>query len=432
MRIRWHFAAWLLRTNHVYFRNQENTELTAHTRGEMTDPKLFYRELDALLAKIRIESGGEDFFSFILQELDSAFGQRLRIGEGRIYELRGHAFVLLHSSNRTKNHLYSQQLLVDYEVVQLAYQNRSYIYEKKEHIQAFHSTAAAATQTQTAIWVHSPDRSWLWVFSLSPGWEREEVNLFTNSVRMALNYRLFSDNIGGRLEQAVQIQKSLLPQRSPVYAGYQIFGHSEPAELVGGDFFDFFDLEDASFGVSLGDASGHGLPAALLVRDVVIGLRMGMAMDFRTITVLRHLNRVIQRSTYSSNYVSLFIGEIEGDGHLFYVNAGHPAPILIGETGARQLESTGVTLGFMPEIELHRGYEHMTPGSVLVLYSDGIIERNEKNDNMFGMQRLISLIENCRHLEAQAIVERIFETVFSFGGDAPWEDDASVVAIKRL
>ncbi|MBN1541806.1 PP2C family protein-serine/threonine phosphatase [candidate division KSB1 bacterium] len=398
----------------------------------MTDPKLFYRELDALLAKIRMESGGGNFFRYILKELDSAFGRRLNLGHGRIYELHGRAFVLLFTTDEGDRRVFCRELAVESEVVHLAYQNRSYLYDRPQHIRSFFCDPDAAAPAQAAIWVHSPDRSWLFVFSLLQGWEREEINLFTNSVRLALNYRLFSDTIGGRLEQTVQIQKSLLPKRSPVYAGYQIFGHSQPAELVGGDFYDYFDLEDGGFGVSLGDASGHGLPAALLVRDVVIGLRMGLSMDFRTGTVLRRLNRVIQRSTFASNYVSLFVGEIEDDGHLFYINAGHPAPLLVSPSSTRQLESTGITLGFLPDIELHRGYEHMTPESMLVLYSDGIIERNEHNDDMFGLQRLISLVEKSRHLEAQAIVERIFETVFAFGGDAPWEDDATVVVIKRL
>ena len=174
-------------------------------------------------------------------------------------------------------------------------------------------------------------QKWLLIFCLKENWVREEVTLFLNSVQTALNYRLFSDIIRDELEQAEEIQKSLLPQKSPKFAGYDIFGRSIPAEVVGGDFYEYFNFEEGNFGISIGDASGHGLPAALLVRDVVIGLRMGLASEYKLVYTLKKLNRVIQQSTFASNFVSLFIGEMERDGHLFYVNAGHPAPFLVSK-----------------------------------------------------------------------------------------------------
>ena len=110
------------------------------------------------------------------------------------------------------------------------------------------------------------------------------------------------------LQKAVQIQRSLLPRSAPKIDGYDMAGKSIPAVLVGGDFYEYFESDEGHFGVSIGDASGHGLPAALLVRDVVIGLRMGLISQFKLGHIIKNLNKVIQKSTYASNFVSLVLG----------------------------------------------------------------------------------------------------------------------------
>ena len=110
------------------------------------------------------------------------------------------------------------------------------------------------------------------VFMLQNGWGREEIALCMNTVRFVLNTRILSNNVKGDLEQAAEIQSSLIPDAAPDFSGYDIAARTIPAEVVGGDFYDFIAQTDEILGVSLGDASGHGLPAALLVRDVVTGL----------------------------------------------------------------------------------------------------------------------------------------------------------------
>ena len=398
----------------------------------MLEPKIFYRELDALLAKIRIERSDKDFLPFILSELQRNFGDRLHFSNGRIYELRGEDFVLIYPDSDAEKKVWADRIPRESETIQLAYKNRSYIYDDLPLNRIFLADDNAFDHVSTVIWVHSPERQWLIVFELNDGWVREEVSLFLNAVRTSINYRLFSEIMGGRLEQAVQIQKSLLPKRAPKIEGYDIFGHSHPAEFVGGDFYDYFQFEEGNFGVSLGDASGHGFPAALLVRDVVIGLRMGLAKELRIIHTLKKLNEVIQRSTYSTNFVSLFIGEIETGGHLFYANAGHPAPFLVKGKEIEDLDATGITLGFMPEIDLHRSYVRMESGSTLVIYSDGIIERENEEEELYGIERFKNLVMQHQGLTASELIKLIFDTVFDFGNQTSWEDDATVVVIKRL
>jgi len=280
--------------------------------------------------------------------------------------------------------------------------------------------------------VHNPIKRWLFVFELQSGWVYEQVMLFLRAMRTALNYRLFSEMVGNDLQRAEQIQKSLLPKLAPDIKGYQINGKSQPAELVGGDFYEYFQFDKQDFGIAIGDASGHGLPAALLVRDVVVGLRMGLEKNMRLVYTLKKLNKVIQQSTYSTNFVSLFIGEFEQDGHLFYVNAGHPPPFVVDEDNIYDLQATGITLGFLPSIDLGRAYFRLNPGAVLVAYSDGIIERVRKEDEQFGIKRLKKLVLENHEKSSEEIVDLIFKTVYDFGRKKSWDDDATLVVVKRL
>lgn len=394
----------------------------------MTDPKTFYRELDALLANIRIEPSEGNLLTHVISRIETTFSDRLHICAGRLYELRGQEFVLTYPS--PAHSAWPTRIAKDSPTIHLAAKHRSYIYDQ-ENLNAPFFTSPEATAKTTVIWVHNQGQQWLIVFDLTENWVREEVSLLLNAVRMSLNYRMFTDIIGDRLEHAAEIHKSLLPANTLKVADYEIHAIMQSAELIGGDFYDYYDNEDGTFGISIGDASGHGIPAALLVRDVVIGLRMGLAQELRLIHTLKKLNTVIQRSTYSASFVSLFIGEFESDGHLFYANAGHPPPLLITADSAQLLEATSIALGFFPEIKISRSHVHMPPESVLVLFTDGIIERESDPDDQFGMDRLKDLVKLHRMKSSREICEHIFQHVHEFGSLSAWEDDATVVVIKR-
>lgn len=394
----------------------------------MNTPKTFYRELDSLLARIGKETSGKNFLSSIIIELEQNFGNELGISDAGIYEQRDKEFILIYSLGKNP---WVKKLSVDSPAIQQVLEHGSFIYDDASLSGSFGLKNEHEYTIPAAISVHSPERQWLLAFGLNNSWIREEITLFLNAVRTALNYRLFSEIIGGELQQAVQIQKSLLPRRPPSFEGFQIYGRSIPAELVGGDFYEYFEFEEGNFGVSIGDASGHGLPAALLVRDVVIGLRMGLASEYKIVHTLKKLNKVIQQSTFSSNFVSLFMGEIEKNGHLFYVNAGHPAPFLVSGKQVTDLGPTGIILGFLNDIELQRSHIYLDPGSTLALYTDGLFERQDTNEGQFGENRLKELVIENQNLAAKEIVDLILKTAFEFGNSKNWEDDVTLVVIKR-
>lgn len=400
-------------------------------------PKDLYRKLAALLANIDEEKSKDRFLFSVLAKLENSFARELHIAHGSLYKEHGDQFFLLPSPG-TKAALDRQEpafpegeRALDAEAAQLVIRNGSYIYNdpalsinRQINLQREYAVPAAFI-------VQNPDQRWIFVFALENSWVREEVEFCLNAVRAQLNFRLFSDAMENDVRQAEIIQQSLLPSSPPYIAGYETAGRSLPAEVVGGDFFDFSIFCKDVFSVAVGDASGHGLAAALLVRDVVTGLRMGVEKEMKMAEAMQKLNRVIHRSTLSTRFVSLFYGEIETHGNIFYVNAGHPPPLLVHGALVKQLPATGTILGALPEISLHRASARFEAGAVMVMYSDGLLERRNDADEEFGLFRLEELLVQHQQKSAANILEAIYQTAFAFGNQAKWKDDVTVVVVKK-
>jgi sigma-B regulation protein RsbU (phosphoserine phosphatase) len=242
---------------------------------------------------------------------------------------------------------------------------------------------------------------------------------------------LLEERLRGSLREAAEIQQSLLVEEAPEFPGFDIACRSIPAEEVGGDFFDFLPVGDELLGLAIGDASGHGLPAALLVRDVVTGLRMGIEKELKIAHAFEKLNRVIHRSTLSSRFISVFYGELEASGSLIYVNAGHPPPLLYHGEGILELAAGGTVIGPLPEARFRRGFARVDPGDVLVLCTDGILERRDRENEFFATAGVTRVMREMAGSGAQAILDRLFAESFTYGMDRPWEDDATVVVVRR-
>jgi sigma-B regulation protein RsbU (phosphoserine phosphatase) len=260
---------------------------------------------------------------------------------------------------------------------------------------------------------------------------REEIEFCFNAIRVQLNFQLHINAMNSDVEQAAMIQLSLLPSTPPVIAGYQTAGRCQPAGVIGGDFFDFSVMDDDFFTVAVGDAMGHGLPAALLVRDVVTGLRMGVEKEMRMAEAMQKLNHVIHRSTLSSNFASLFFAQIENTGNILYVNAGHPPPVLVHGSQARCLQPTGMILGAVSDAQFRRASANFEPGGVLVIYTDGVVERI-RGDEEFGLQRLEDCVIQHQGEGAGEILDRIQREVTLFGDPPAFEDDHTLVVIKKV
>jgi sigma-B regulation protein RsbU (phosphoserine phosphatase) len=168
----------------------------------------------------------------------------------------------------------------------------------------------------------------------------------------------------------------------------------------------------------------------LIVRDIYMGLRMGVDRDFKIVRTIQKLNQIVHRTRLTTKFVSLFYGELEITGTFIYTNAGHNPPFLLKGNRFDLLRFGGTVLGPTPDATYNRGYVMIEPDDILCLYSDGITEAHDRKDREFGLERLQHLVKANRHLSAQEIATAVLEKVEKWGRER--EDDRTIVVLKRL
>ena len=278
------------------------------------------------------------------------------------------------------------------------------------------------------------EERYLLSFDVHPKAREEDLLLALGIIRTVVDSKVRTERLEGLLQDARRIQQSILPRAITHVGDFELYGLSVPAEAVGGDFYDFIPLSDLSFGAAIADASGHGLLAALLVRDIYVGLLMVIGNDFKIARTIERLNRILNKSRLTTKFVSLFYGEFETNGDVVYVNAGHPAPLhLNAATGAfNELASTGMVLGQAPDAVYSRRAAHMEPGDLVLLYTDGVVEAHDSKAREFGVSRLKRLLVEARRESAREVVQRVVNAARSWSHGAPVEDDMTAVAIRRV
>lgn len=394
------------------------------------EPKLLYRRLDRLFGTMEKSRPQRDLLEEFLEDSFATLKDDLRLRASLLYGERRDGYELVRTVGEASVSAVAERLDANAAPLSLIFKHRVYIFADPDAEGSPYRLELLPRNATAAILVGKRPNRHVFFFLLSDGWVREELDFALNTVRAALDSRLLDERVRGTFEEAAEIQQSLLLEEAPAFPGYDIACRSTPTEEVGGDFFDFIAFDDI-LGLSIGDASGHGLPAALLVRDVVTGLRMGIEKDMKMGYVFAKLNRVIHRSNLSSRFVSVFYGELEMNGNLLYVNAGHQPPLLFLKDQVTALTTGGTVIGPLPEARFKRGFAHVDRGAILLLYTDGIIERRSPSGEFFGEERLRSLVSGMKEAPAQKMLDTIFETVLAYGEGAPLEDDATVVVIKR-
>lgn len=384
--------------------------------------KSFYRKLDSLLFQIRKRADTKDVLALILDELVSSVGADLMIESGCFYELSHGYYQLVKGPVGKKEGNWPSSIPVEDHSVDLLQGHKSYIFADDKEIPPWGNNSVAVLLGE--------ESRYLFAFRLAQGWIRESLQFSLNTVRSILNYSRDTKNFRTNLEEAHEIQKRLLPAEEPEFEGYDISGRSIAAEVVGGDLYDYHNLDEDVLGVAIGDASGHGLPAALMARDVVTGLRMGVEKEMKIVGVINKLNRVLHRSSISTRFVSMVYGELEKNGTLVYVNAGHPPPLLFKDSEVVDLQVSGPILGPIAGYTYERRFAFMSPGDVLFLYTDGVVEIVNRKGEVFGRDGVVKFVETVKDRPSAEILDRFFSHISSFNGER-FKDDATVVVIKR-
>jgi serine phosphatase RsbU (regulator of sigma subunit)/ketosteroid isomerase-like protein len=233
------------------------------------------------------------------------------------------------------------------------------------------------------------------------------------------------------LRVARSIQQASLPKKVPELAGWQITPHYQPAREVGGDFYDFHVLPEGRLGFVVGDATGKGVPAALMMSTTCGMLRLAAQGSSSPGQMLRGVNEALFPNIPSSMFVTCFYAILDPkSGHLIYANAGHDLPYLHRNGDAEELRARGMPLGLMPGMGYEEKETILQSGEAALLYSDGLVEAHDPVGDMFGVPRLRALV--AEHGEKRSLGDLLLQELYSFAGER-WEqeDDITLLTLRR-
>jgi len=236
------------------------------------------------------------------------------------------------------------------------------------------------------------------------------------------------------LEIARQVQARLFPQIQPEMKTVEYAGVCLQARQVGGDYFDFLNLGPQRLGLIIGDVSGKGIAAALLMANLQAGLRSQSALAFdQPEALLRSVNRLFFDNTADSAYASLLFADYDdATRRLRYANCGHLSGLLLKCDGKiERLESTGTLLGLFPEWNCSLREQELAPGDVLALYTDGITEARDERGEEFGERYLIESLQRHRELPCQALLSALVDGVRRFSPQEQHDDITAIIAKFR-
>ena len=250
--------------------------------------------------------------------------------------------------------------------------------------------------------------------------------LVEQNARMAERARIEQE-----LRTAQHIQQALLPKDVPELAGWQLAPYYQPAREVGGDFYDFLSFDDGRLGIVIGDVTGKGVPAALVMAITRTMLRTAAQGASSPAEVLARVNDLLSADIPPGMFVTCFYAILDpGNGHLHYANAGHDLPYRRHGTSVSELRATGMPLGMMPGSSYEERKGTLAPGDSVIFYSDGIVEAHNQKREMFGFPHLKALVGE--HSGGATLIDFLLGELATFTG-AEWEqeDDVTMVVLNR-
>jgi phosphoserine phosphatase RsbU/P len=261
----------------------------------------------------------------------------------------------------------------------------------------------------------------------------QEVARLTTAIgrEMALRERLNRE-----LEIAKEVQEYLFPQRLPSVPGLDYCGRCRPAREVGGDYYDFLELPEGRLGIAVGDVSGKGIGAALMMASLEASLRAQASVSHDMAELMSRVNSLVYEASSANRYATLFYAEYDPRSlQLSYVNAGHNPPVILRKPSADcqvlRLETGGPVIGILQQCYQQESFP-LEPGDLVVLFTDGVSESMNVRDEEWGEDRLIEFAQTCHGLPAYEVMTRILAAAEAFAGGASQHDDMTLVVLRVL
>jgi len=233
--------------------------------------------------------------------------------------------------------------------------------------------------------------------------------------------------------EAKEIQKSLLPQMVPQVPGYDIAAVNHPVRFIGGDYYDIVQISETEIAFCIADVAGKGLPGALLMSNLQAALKPLIHANVLPDELCRRLNRSLCEIMPTNRFVSFFYGVLDTETNLLtYCNAGHNPPLLLKTYGATiELASSGAILGKFPDWQYTQMQQSLNSGDVLLLFTDGVVEVCDENEEPFGEQRLLQLTKEAQSCSAIARLEFLSQAISAYCG-GKFQDDATMIVLQAV
>jgi phosphoserine phosphatase RsbU/P len=245
--------------------------------------------------------------------------------------------------------------------------------------------------------------------------------------------RFQQERLERELQLAMEIQQRFQPTAPPLVPGYELQGISFPCYEIGGDYYDFIQREDGRLVIALGDVSGKGTAAALLMSSLHASIHAQTGSHDTLVETISAVNRYLADNIPSNRFVTLFYAELDPEsGALSFLNAGHNPPLIVHAAGTvEQLASGGLPLGINADADYREGRTHLQMGDVLVIYSDGVTEAASPSGEEFGPTRLYEVVSRNVDASAAGIRDRIESALTKFSQGTQAADDITLVIVKR-
>jgi sigma-B regulation protein RsbU (phosphoserine phosphatase) len=278
-----------------------------------------------------------------------------------------------------------------------------------------------------------------------PSRDRDQLDAMAESFNeMSVSIRRLLEQVGARewlekeLEIAREVQNQLFPQQAPAVKGLEIAASCNPALQVSGDFYDFLSQGAHDLDIVVGDISGKGISAALLMASLHSAIRSSLSETSqdgdqvrRMAKVVRGVNQQLYRRTSPESYSTLVLAHYEADTNtLSYCNAGHHPPLVFSEAEVSRLTAGGTVVGLFEKWDFRGDSAQLSAGNVVLFYTDGIIEASNSKGEQFGTDRLIEIVRSNAFLTAHDIQALLVEQVFDWIGSCDQADDMTVVCVK--
>jgi sigma-B regulation protein RsbU (phosphoserine phosphatase) len=235
------------------------------------------------------------------------------------------------------------------------------------------------------------------------------------------------------LELSQVVQRGLLPQQAPSIPGLAVAAFSRPAQIVGGDYFDFFNFRDGASGLVMADVSGHGVSAGMLMSSLQTAFHTLVPTADSPLDVLERINHLYAHNIKFTTFVTIFFGKFESDTRMFtYGNAGHNSAYLYRPGSGEEvlLHPTGPAIGLMEGFHVRAERVQLHPGDTLVLYTDGVTEAMNAQGAQLGLDGLATVIRDHSSLSPEQIIQKILQRLSTFTNGSPLADDVTLVVSR--